>query len=1090
MNPLTINCPCILLKLENDQIVEDKVITIYLFRYDNNVEFTIKHQIHPEKPEDVLVSLTKNFECFQIIYAIVLSSEQNYPEKLTKYGFELRKKRSLCSKEHIQNHALFQEILAKEFVQMKLNQSIPLHNLNVRENEIYILMQDLKLIDLFNNCDTWLSIPLIRLTTADHTFIKKYKKLDEFLVLHKDQNLNNIYDTLQKPKNRTEAENILEVFQLSIEFQDKNSESQKISLKRVIYLRAQSSQLEGTIRMNQKSHFISSLSNTLSFLKVDESKLVFHRELLLHCSFHIPKSSLYTENRLPCFTILNPKEYSKCENCASPFEKKEDQYGTYNFFLGKQMGVFCKKCFTDYQLQYSLKRLTDYCHFDALVSYFFINPNFSQVENNFSYSLLFKNHDKYSKKKILRAKIDWQEDNINFLVKNASSLTHVQQFVRVLFAFLFRIPLRRKYYFIRYPQIPFGEKIYPILNQIDDIYIAPLKLFDTKIYDTKNKDSCSIDTFMHFCTKENDNPTSGDEHKCNSILKYFNYSRYVGKKRKPYISFQKPDENKYQVLSWPPIEKFTTQNDYRIFFQSAKNRIQISWNQLEGVSSTFTMMIKKQIQEDEKLHKMDENVFTFSTLYFFIEKDEGKFLSVTQLSPGFLPSLTVKDKGNILERSSYMSKPKQVQSEVRTFLQQLYHENDASFFMDAKNNLQYLLKNNTVQDSLPLSIQEKMYYAKELEKNKQTCDIKYLYHYLCHVFQANIIVIQMKEKNKTPELKEICNRVMPFYLYDRFLLLVESFDDHNEEGILSFNYQAIFMKKKDGNPIYFFTENLNESFFFDLKTIYQVVYLKSKQVEYPIQVWTPFWSLVKTQILDHEGNTKFLLFHNKLLGHVSHSIPIMNTGYKFTSSATEDVPYFVSINDYKDNVQNLFQRYSYQLSSEFHSLIENKVLYHTVTIMMKEDTKLELGFIFIVEHLQEHTITRIEETKQREILFHLSWKSKKDRYFDLHNYKASLQINKEIKLKILKMYEEKRDEMTVKAFIKKHIQFVEENIFDFSASNLKVVVPQSYQSNLPYWLNFYTNFPQRKKIMEKLENQYIFSFDFRHSDNQIVQELY
>ena len=182
---------------------------------------------------------------------------------------------------------------------------------------------------------------------------------------------------------------------------------------------------------------------------------------------------------------------------------------------------------------------------------------------------------------------------------------------------------------------------------------------------------------------EDDDDDIGD---CKLILKHFNYSRYCDKKRTPLFSFQKTNSLlPRQVLSLASLKYFDKEKK-TVFIKSVKYKepLQLTWNGEEDeTQARFQLVIG-----DDRLKKYTSTTNTnwvcnlvsidFKFIYFYSTKGDDRFLSVTPLSPGWLPSLTKKDKTktnlktttNYIRRSSENIDPRVAQFLSPLFLQE------------------------------------------------------------------------------------------------------------------------------------------------------------------------------------------------------------------------------------------------------------------------------------------------------------------------------------------------------------------------------------------------------------------------------------
>ena len=1055
------------------------------FAFDNNPILSIKYHINPNNPENVCVSSKfKRYKKNEVIYIFDSSCLRNSSEKeietwkysLFKYHIEMKKRHE---KDIILNHIMFLNSIYKTYFDGNMI-NYKVSNFKTKEEVKTLIMEKKPLIEIFDTLKTWLSIPFIRLQLHDKIFIKENEYFEQYLLDYEEYQYEDVRMKMQKMKEKHYKNYFeIEIFQLDVEkeiaIKKSNKNPEKLTLKRVIsikdFYQEDNNKLHLQVYLNTKYTLLNRLEQVICFLNLQKENIIETRDFSFTGELFVPVESLPFEKYIPFED--GPEIEQKCEKCFDSMTSRK----TWNVLEKKIVGNFCEKCFQLYHVEYNLRRMLNMTHFDGIVQFFFQYANFSQIENEHMFMLNFK-HSHYENNLSVRVSIN-KKNEFHFYVKKSCGPDQIQIFLQCFFKLLLTIQKRKKYYFLNYHSYDTNLKNYIRINEISDIFVISVKEFDKQLFDDNDRNQESS-LMKAICPQED--MKKEEKFSCKEVLKHFLYTRYCDKKRMPYISFEKPNEEEYNIITWPNTDKFSKENKFTIFLKSPKYKYPIRISQT--YTNSFTMVIK----QDTNKKLTEEKVVEFSLIYFYIEKKSKKYLSVTNLSPGFLPSITMKQKTNE-DCSNYMTKKRKLEKKLDDFFVSFCNDPDAKFYMEKKYSLEDILKafqtEQVVSDRV--STREKLYF-KVSDQNKFT-DIKFVYHYCCHLLQANIIVLHTKNKNTVYDFKSICDlEKWHFTFFDRFLFLIESVDDKNNEGMISHYYQPICYQKNN-QVFYFFDRKKNKEFFLDLMDIYQHVILNSNKI-FDWENMKQLEQTVASQTVDCYGNTKYLHFVNGMIAFLSTNIPFLDKNYQFKLKKES----ILSMKNIQELHAKIDECFPFPWHPDKNYALDDNLYVYTVTVSIENDVNIKTGFLYFFEELSNSNITQqiIPELYKKEILYYFEKKT----IHDLTTYKDSFIHNNICKQEILKKYlrfvdKKKKHHLSnktlVKDFLKKHILFTN-GLKDYihTKRQRKMKVPECYQYNLRYYLEWFSNLTNKKQFMQNLEKKFLYTFQFSKKENTII----
>lgn len=1050
--------------------------------FDNNPCFSIQYYLKKENPKDIVISNSfKGYETSKPVYVFDISLLSDIEDEnelkilkqiLNNYQIDLKKK---GTNDLIFNHIMFMTYIYETYCRSRINFQV--ESIQTKEEINKIILENVDLLDIFDNIKTWLSVPFVRFRTQNDVFVKQFNNLITYLEEYEDGQYIGVTEVLEEKISSYRKYDEIEIFQLIVDkenhFKKKLKTQSKLCLKKVIsikdFQKENKDELYMEVILNNKCIMMSTVDQVLHFLKIKNENIVNKSEVSFIGKCSVPIDSLPIEEFLPC---KNRTESGKCEKCFQSIEKYN--YETYNYYEKKTIGNFCLNCYRNYHIEYNFQRIVNMTHFDSLIQYFFQYPNFSQIDNDESISLIFKTlqNKYYASHMCVRINI-YKNNSIEFIVKKSSGKKQFQMFLEFFFSILLKIQNRKYYYFNNYNTIQSNGKIFYRSNEIQDIFVIHSRQFDENLfqYDPKN----SFNRITHTDDME-------EEHsllQCKEILKHFLYTRYCDRKRMPYISFEKPDSNIYNFIQWPPLENFTKDNNFTIHMKSPKYKtpIKIIWNQ----QSSFVMIIKNDMDTSNVKTIIQEKIIEFSNIYFFIEKNSKKYLSVTNLSPGFLPSLTIKKK-YIEDTSIYMSKKRKLDKDLNNFFNSHYNDPEVTFYMDRKYPLSDLITmmNSNNKYTTNLSLREQIYF--NVFDDRIYTDIKYVYHYLCHKLESNIIIFENKNKNNLMNFKPICSeRSWCFKFFNRFLFLIENMDDKN--GTIVYFYQPVCFEKH-GKFQYFFDKS-NPMFFSDTISIYRNVILNQDHI-FHYKKLKNFIENVKSQTVDCFGNTKFLHFIDGTVGFIlSENIPLFEKHIQYNFDQKSILK--MDLDDLKACLKKNIP-YNLEFDQLYH-LQENFYIY-LVNISLQKDITLKIGFISRFENAI--SCESLDHQLKKEIFYY----AKAD--FLIKNklsvYKNSFVKNNLIKRKILESFlrflrKKKNNEINdiVNEFISEFIHFTTNIDFIFKWSK-KIHTPLCYQENLPYYLKWFASISNKKIFLQKLKIKSLYTFDLKNHENTFIDK--
>lgn len=1058
------------------------------FSFDNNPILSIKYHINPKNPENVCVSSKfKKYKKNEVIYIFDSSCLMKNPSEkeiekwkysLFKYHIEMKKRHE---RDIILNHIMFLNSIYKTYFDgNRINYKVS--NFKTREEVKSIIIEKKPLIEMFDTLKTWLSIPFIRLQLDDKIFIKENEYFEQYLSDYEEYQYEDVTIKMQKMKEKDYKNYFeIEVFQLDVEkeiaIKKSNKNPEKLSLKRVIsikdFYQEDNNKLHLQVCLNTKYALLNRLEQVICFLNLEKENIIETRDFSFTGELFVPVESLPFEKYIPFEEDGADIMEQKCEKCFKSVITKK----TWNMLEKKIVGNFCQKCFQMYHVEYNLRRILNMTHFDSIVQFFFQYANFSQIENEHMFMLNFKNSH-YENNLSVRVSIN-KNNEFHFYIKKSCGKDQIETFLHCFFELLLTIQKRKKYYFLNYHSYNSNLKNYIRMNEISDIFVISVKEFDKQLFDENNMNHESS-LMRAICPQ--DEMKKEDRFSCKEVLKHFLYTRYCDKKRMPYISFEKPNEEDYNIITWPNTEKFSKENNFTIFLKSPKYKhpIQI----LQNYSNNFTMLIK----QDTNKKLTEEKVVEFSLIYFYIEKNSKKYLSVTNLSPGFLPSITMKQKTNE-DCSNYMTKKRKLEKKLDDFFVSFCNDPDVKFYMEKKYSLENLLRafqTEHVVSSDRVSTREKIYF--KVSEEKKFTDIKFIYHYCCHLVQANIIVLHTKHKNTVYDFKSICDsEKWNFTFFNRFFFLIECVDDKNNEGIISHYYQPVCYEKNN-QVFYFFDQKNNKNFFLDLIDIYQHVILNSNKI-FQWEKMKQFEETVSCQTLDCYGNTKFLHFVNGMIVFLSSNIPFLDKNYQFKLKKES----ILSMKNNKELQSKIDECIPFPWDLDENYALDDNLYVYTITISLENNLNIKAGFLYFCQDVQSNMTQQIiPELYKKEISYYFEEKI----IHDLTIYKDSFIHNNICKQEILKKYlrfvdKKKKHNLSnkklVKDFITKHILFTK-GLKDYihTKRQRKMKVPECYEYNLTYYLQWFSNLTNKKQFIQNLEKKFLYTFQFTKKKNTII----
>ena len=1114
---------------DNNEVYCKSSKSICMFMWDNNPAYTLQYIIKPDNPSAVYLSSVNKLKNDNAkIYAydssnlsITLEMDEKRKKQLQVlfHKFSIQFHRRKNKNEFIFNHVLFMHNIS---VQIMNPSPFDYEIQHVQESFRDILMENTPLMKIFDSIQTWLCIPFIKLSYHNCYYLKQFEFLESYLATNKEWDGLTVLKEIEEMKKPIKTNknlfnsNVgiqLEIYQLTVEKSRKGldllrKDKYKIILQKIIDLKEdENSLVKGTLKINQKSFFTKSFDSILQFLEINHDDILYQKETFFSGNVIIPIHSLDIKYRKYSRKISTYENV--CEKCQVQLNG-QDQTFYFNDLSDRSLKIFCQKCHHKHVLFENIKKFFHMTHFDAIVQFFFYFPNLGHIENENSFSLCFRYNSWYRNTiNVTRMRITITND-IKIQVKKSSGIENVMEALQMFIDFVCKLQNRHHYFFLNYEERPVSFYIAdenrnaiantPDLNTIQNIFAYPMIEFDMDIFSNIHKiNTIRIESFIPEI-KNNDIQEENMQVSCKDILKNFSYTRYCDRRRMPSFSFEEPDQATNLISIWPPIEKFNHNNDYTIHVKSPKFKIPIKiiWNRMTDSYARFIMFIKKKkkTKYDEVL---DERIVEFSKIYFFIEKSTGHYLSVTKLSPAFLPSITMKEKigDNI---STYMSKHKKLQGELNLFMNSIYIENNVEFFLEQKYTLPNLLHEFRVAENFELDVTAQLSLREQIqnkEKGRELfSDIENVYHYCCHVLQCNLLILTQTQKHELAVWKEISKHSSYFYFFDRYMILVETLDDKSSNGIISNQYQPIVMKKNNHPNIdsFYSLQNCNTSFYEDLKTIYEVVILKH-DILFPFLEMSTLTKNISHQVVDNNGKTKFIIVQNHLL-YVSENIPILTKPIENKI----DLSIITTINkETKEELQSHLQEYLCNLLKLDTILkLELYIIDSTSNLMIASfkiplynEVHLQFGLLFY----QNSIILSEYHSSSSEILFYLKSQDLLDKKYQLHLYKCSFIENDEMKYKLLSMfhkYYSKRKfsihpNKITETFIKKYIIFKENyQLGDFKIPK-KIIVPSNYGVNLANYLQWFASIENKKLFLRGLKLRISFSFDFKKRKHTLIK---
>lgn len=1162
--PLFYN-PIVYCKIKKDfNVLKQK--TLKLCSLDDRPYMTAKFLLNEEKPYNVFFSQNiLNYEDIrEPIYSFNCDIIEDLLEdkvlmrtikrKLKLYNIDVSKiKKSLKEKEKYKQcilyHVQFVKLLISNFEETKEKPKYEIESEEFHEKIVNVsfLNDTINLDQIFETINVFSTVPLVKLSVNNQNFTKLYQPNNsDFCKEFEELDFGTSF--LRSEINKRDVKHdYISVYKLNFR---NDTDKEEVCFEKVIHLYKMKNNRYGLQAYLQKDTIFSTINRVLEYLNLTETKNI-EKELYYAGTFYLSLSSLdIFEDRI--VFSCNESLLGKCQNCGENFELDSEVCKLSE----KDKAEYCYLCYQKITIENCIRNLINFSFIDCLIGHCFSYPNFSQLDSKVNqdevkYNLIYRSYNfhpypdyivsnidkkKFVSSRDLRVKFSIDEKNrFKLAIKKSLSREHVNDFIKFFLQTLTIIKKRKKFYFFHIDDNNnINEKDttsdYFSINK-EMITCNRIISFDrTKIEDDLQAGN-NMDLNLRLICSE---PVFDEEEKCKNdariLLKEFLYTRYVSKERMPEFSFKKPEPAEdYHILEWPPKEKF---NSNILFVKSSKYEqiIKIIWNQQYGDLARFQMFIQedecnkcniptsyddKSLERQRKKRYLKDN--EFKTIYFYIRKKNAKkFLSVTNLSPAFLPSLTIKSKTtkNSFETNYEKKQHCKLNSYINAFLKEFLDfelKDRVTFHIKNKQTLWSMLNNNPNVNlkRLYTSYQELIFKEKKLNDPKLFDDITNVYCYISRLFSSNIIVINIKSKNTSEGIE--FNNILPVpldtFIFNRFLILVESIDEKNPDGIVQYHYQRIFLKDShndDGEKAFITRDNFPQ-LFDSLSKIYSAVILKE-----PIKESRRFNENLKqierfseTQIINWQGKVKLLIFQKFTLFFENDT----NLFPPFSNTPTKTHFLFKNLHD--DSVQDFDMNSLTIYMKEFFNMIF-EVNVSTSICRWKENIYFLSGE-FYFENLPEEKFqckvffqkknTLMNDNYQDTKLPQMEFYQKKDHdvFLDLNK---SREVNRNLKQLLLVefkkffMNENKNKNFEMDSIVTKFVRkvdFKEDDIFSkrsFKQKNIDLVLPKGYKKNLKNFLSWVAmNMNSFTEISNKFTSKSKSSFSFSQKPETSIREL-
>lgn len=770
---------------------------------------------------------------------------------------------------------------------------------------------------IFNRIEVDLLYPMCVLFSRDKIFVKVFKNLKSYYDSEVD-----IKSKILKRGDQGYLRNHIILYKLVKvdevrKHNDCENKCMSWALTKVIYIElAVNNRIKVQFQSDKTLEHFSGPTQILQFLKIPSEKMIYMKEVQYTGSHRINGKYLVDKYKLSLFQIVKyfldyvsldllTKYFFEVQNLAQVQHKEEEEEEsklvfTLNMFFFKNERVF--------------KKHID-CRYDEVI---FLNThadnNNETTTSEKKYSAVQKtrNSNRYKylgfhSKGSVRAKIIVNEEEIEFCFKYSLSRKQCYQFIFLFMRSLETI-INREYFYIQDSDhelfkmkirdlqsisIPTSKKPEEIADQMPyDRTKEPTEMTGMTVTTVKTTSNQSLEynekeIYIH----DNDDAAPYSEEddisQCKMILKFFNYSRYCDKKRIPLFSFRKPTCcNSNKIYRWPPLKYFNEETK-EVFIKSVKYKepLQLKWNGEEDEDTArFTLVIgDNKLFQCQKTNKWISNLVSvdFRFIYFYTTNDDARYLSVTPLAPGWLPSLTKKDKThiNIKTTTNYIRKSSEIiDPRVSKFLSSLFiqetkegFQHTATFVTDYKKTLLEIIEEyDDVDNSLLTNISNDTlkFFEIQQEDSLQYSNIQYIYNTMCHLLQSNIIIIHLSDKKSDlPRFKSILDpSIFQTVNYERFSILLETLDERNKSSTLSYHYQLVKLRLNDNNQyVNAFNESINRFFYDDLGSIYHNTICK-KQHMIP-KCYYDFMNDddISYQVIDGDGYARYFVFSDRII---------------------------------------------------------------------------------------------------------------------------------------------------------------------------------------------------------------------------------
>lgn len=694
----------------------------------------------------------------------------------------------------------------------------------------------------------------------------------------------------------------------------------------------------------------------------------------------------------------------------------------------------------------------------------------------------------------VKAKIIVTDEHIEFCFKQSFLKKQCDEFIFLFMRSLESI-LTREYFYIKEANdelfrmkikdlcsisIPFYEN-----RKMDQMTTKPIRSIEYFECDEKEISSQKETIF-----NEQD-----DQARCKSILKHFNYSRYCDKKRTPLFSFRKPDNiNSDKIYRWPPLSYFN-QETQQVFIKSVKYRepLQLKWNgEQDETKALFQLIIG-----DNKMYKCPNtkqwlcNLISvdFSFMYFYTSNDDNRFLSVTPLSPGWLPSLTKKDKSciNLKTTTNYIRKSSEhIDHRIAKFLlglffqeQQVEYQN-ATFITDHKKSLLEIIEERCDDISLLDNISNDTLTFFEIQSHDlhhRYSNIKYVYNSICYLLKSNIILIQLSDKKSDVPIFQNVIHPNNFQTvnYNRFSIVLETIDERNKSSSLSYHYQFVKLRLNE-TIIDAFDEALHKSFYDDLCSIYHNTICSQErmidQSYYDFMTNKDLCENLLYQVVDEDGYVHYFVFCDRIIS-------------VFQSNNTKEL---ICLNcpsrkhidftelDLLDNTEFLQQSPCY-------------LLYKNIYVTQKKIGTMLYNVVFKTNNIVD--TPKENHCELESISSELQYYDieKENALYNLESYHRNDVINKKRMNYLFRKIKEHlivNKNTTFEELLTLFVDFVDTQTN--KKENKKVMIEKKYKTEFEYQLKWFIMREMREECFE-MYNIFNYAFDFKKSKDTSIYEV-